>query len=89
MTTPSQAAAALGRIKSDAKSAAARENGRMGGRPPKIKARLYRSTLFCWRAVDDAGRIIPAIRAAKRDDARRIAREMGFAPVRAAGLDLF
>lgn len=86
--TPSQAASALGRITSEAKAAAARENGRKGGRPPKIKARLYRSTLFCWRAVDDAGRIIPPIRAAKRDEARRIAREMGFAPVRATGLDL-
>ena len=34
MTTPSQAAAALGRIKSEAKSTAARANGAKGGRPP-------------------------------------------------------
>ena len=88
MTTPSQAAAALGRIKSEWKSAAARENGKKGGRPAKVKARLYRSTLFCWRAVDDTGRMIPGIEAAKRDDARQQAREMGFAPVRATGLDL-
>jgi hypothetical protein len=34
MKTTSQAAAALGRIKSPAKSAAARANGAKGGRPP-------------------------------------------------------
>lgn len=33
----SKAAAILGRIRSEKKSAAVRENGKLGGRPPKAK----------------------------------------------------
>jgi hypothetical protein len=37
MTTPTKnpAAVALGKIKSDKKAAASRQNGKLGGRPPK------------------------------------------------------
>ena len=41
MKTPiQQAAAAMGRVKSDKKAAAARENGKRGGRPPTPKPTL-------------------------------------------------
>jgi hypothetical protein len=40
MVTPSEAARALGRIKSEKKSAAARENGKAGGRPLKSLASI-------------------------------------------------
>ena len=92
MNTPSQAAAALGRIKSEAKAAAARKNGRKGGRPAgrptNPKARLYLSTPFYWRAVDETGRMIPGVEAAMKAEAERLARAAGFTPVRAAKLDL-
>lgn len=35
--SPSEIAAAIGSIKSRAKSAAARNNGKLGGRPRKVK----------------------------------------------------
>jgi hypothetical protein len=55
------AAVALGKIKSDKKAAAARENGKLGGRPTKpATAMLIRNAEGGWSLCRWKGDVIPA-----------------------------